>query len=192
MELASASHTVHTTSSMELTEHIGLAPFTTFGIGGPARYFVRAKDLSELHEALAFAKEKNLAAFFLGGGSNLLVSDAGFKGMVIKIECMGVEQDGDTFIAAAGESWDGLVARAVRGHWWGIENLSGIPGTMGGAVVQNIGAYGASLSQMLAWAEVLDTASGEIQKLSNAECQFGYRDSIFKKEPERYVVLRAA
>ncbi|HVZ76256.1 MAG TPA: UDP-N-acetylmuramate dehydrogenase [Candidatus Paceibacterota bacterium] len=177
---------------MELTEHIPLAPFTTFGIGGPARYFARAKDISQLQEALAFAKERNLKVFFLGGGSNLLVSDEGFDGLIIKIELAGVEQEGDTIIAAAGEGWDALVLRATQAELWGVENLSGIPGTVGGAVVQNIGAYGASLSQTLAWTEVFDTTTNTLKRLSNNDCRFGYRDSVFKKESGRYVVLRAA
>ncbi len=202
---------------MQVEENVPLAPLTTFCIGGPARFFVRVTNIDELKEALAFAKEKQLKVFILGGGSNVLVVDEGFDGLVIKIEIAGVEiektKNGATFTAAAGESWDSLVERAVAENLWGIENLSGIPGTVGGAVVQNIGAYGRALSQTCSWVEALDYESGEVRKFTNTECYFDYRDSIFQDEgkvssggvglpfisPERgtfpksrYVVLRAA
>ena len=195
LELASASHSVHK-QTMDIQEHLPLAPLTTFGIGGLARFFARARTVAEIAEALAFAKEKNLSVCILGGGSNTLFDDAGFQGLVIKIEVGGItlERDGDgaLLVAGAGESWDAIVARAVGENLWGVENLSAIPGTIGGAVVQNIGAYGAALSQTLAWAEVYDTQKKEITKLSGGECAFGYRDSIFKRHDGRYVILRAA
>ncbi len=177
---------------MNIQEQVPLAPLTTFGIGGPAAFFARAKTTQELQEALVFAKEKGLKVFFLGGGSNTLFDDAGFDGLVIKIEVAGIEKKENTFIAGAGESWDGLVARAAGENLWGLENLSGIPGTAGGAVVQNIGAYGAALSQTLEWVEVYDTQREEVRTLSKDECTFGYRDSIFKKEDGRLIVLCAA
>jgi UDP-N-acetylmuramate dehydrogenase len=176
---------------MDIQENVLLAPLTTFQIGGPARYLVVAQTVEDIKAALKLAKEKTLPIFILGGGSNLLVSDEGFPGVVIKIELHGVEVEGSTVIAAAGEGWDALVARACNEKLWGLENLSGIPGTVGGAVVQNIGAYGAALSETLLWVEVLDTESGEVKKLFNLECAFDYRDSIFKHESQ-YVVLRAA
>jgi UDP-N-acetylmuramate dehydrogenase len=191
LELASASRSQYTTS-VTIEEDIQLAPFTTFGIGGNARFFARATTLAELREALAFVKEKALKFFILGGGSNILVGDAGFDGLVIKIELAGVEEEGDTFIAAAGESWDALVERAVSKNLWGIENLSGIPGTVGGAVVQNIGAYGQALSEVLQSVEVFDTTEGVTKEFSNAQCHFGYRNSVFKIEPGRYIILRVA
>jgi UDP-N-acetylmuramate dehydrogenase len=176
---------------MDIQENVLLAPLTTFQIGGPARYLVVAQTVEDIKAALKLAKEKTLPIFILGGGSNLLVSDEGFPGVVIKIELHGVEVEGSTVLAAAGEGWDALVARACNEKLWGLENLSGIPGTVGGAVVQNIGAYGAALSETLLWVEVLDTESGEVKKLFNLECAFDYRDSIFKHESQ-YVVLRAA
>ena len=176
---------------MEILEHVALASLTTFGVGGPARFFVRVHTQGELTEALAFAAEKNLKVFLLGGGSNTLFADEGFDGLVIKVEILGVEQTENIFVAGAGESWDALALRAVTENLWGIENLSGIPGTVGGAVVQNIGAYGAALSQTVVWVEARDTRTGEIKRFTNAECAFGYRQSIFK-QAERYVVLRAA
>jgi UDP-N-acetylmuramate dehydrogenase len=180
---------------MHIEEHVSLAPFTTFGIGGPARFFVRVQNVEELQEAIAFANTKTLPTLLLGGGSNMLVPDRGFDGLVIKIEIAGaelVEEGSNTLlIAGAGESWDMVVAKSVSKELWGLENLSGIPGTVGGAVVQNIGAYGAALSQTLLWVEVYNSKEGVTQKLSNAECAFGYRDSFFKHHPN-CVVLRAA
>lgn len=177
---------------MQIEENLPLSPLTTFCIGGPARYFVRVTNVEELQQSLDFARDKNLATLILGGGSNVLISDAGFDGLVIKIEMTGVERDGETLIAEAGESWDALVERAVQSGLWGIENLSGIPGSVGAAPVQNIGAYGAEVKDTLAWVEVFDTQSGQTMRLQNAECGFGYRTSRFKKEPSRFVVLRAA
>jgi UDP-N-acetylmuramate dehydrogenase len=191
LELASASHSVHTTS-MQIEEHIPLAPLTTFQIGGPARFFARATSAAEVAEAFAFAKEKNIKIFILGGGSNVLIDDNGFDGLVLKVELAGVEERGSTFIAAAGENWDALVERAVNKNLWGIENLSGIPGTVGGAVAQNIGAYGQALSQTLAWVEVFDTQSGTVERLPTQELELGYRGSLFKQQEGRYVVLKAA
>jgi UDP-N-acetylmuramate dehydrogenase len=177
---------------MRIEEGISLAQFTTFRIGGPARYFARAQDIKEVCAGLAFAKEKNLKTLILGGGSNVLISDAGFDGLVIKIEIRGIKKEDATVIVGAGESWDALVEFAINQNLWGIENLSGIPGTVGGAVAGNIGAYGQALSQTLLWAEVFDTDTGEIKHLSNTECRFGYRESIFTQAAGRYVILRAA
>ncbi len=176
---------------MQIEQHVPLAPFTTFNIGGPAKFFVRVANMGELRESLDFARRKGLKVFVLGGGSNVLVNDEGFDGLVIKIELAGVERDANTYVAAAGESWNALAARTVGDGLWGLENLSGIPGSVGGAVVQNIGAYGAALSEVLAWVEVYDTSLGEVARLSNTECKFGYRNSVFKHSA-RYVALRAA
>lgn len=177
---------------MRPQENIALAPYTTFKIGGPARYFVFARTIDELIEALTFAKEKSLPVFVLGGGSNVLIPDEGFDGLVIKIEIKnGITVDGTSVVASAGENWDELVAFCVARGLWGIENLSGIPGTFGGAVVQNIGAYGAALSQVLTLVAVYDTRAGQIKMLSVEECKFGYRGSIFKEEEGRYIVLAA-
>jgi len=177
---------------MDIEKDVPLAPLTTFRFGGPARFFVFVSSIDELRGALAFANEKKLKTFILGGGSNVLVADEGFDGLVIKIELAGVERQQNILIAAAGESWDGLVARAVSDGLWGIENLSGIPGTVGGAVVQNIGAYGAALSQTLMWVEAFDTTNESTVTLHKEDLHFGYRASVFKEEDGRYVVLRAA
>lgn len=121
----------------------------------------------------------------------MLVPDEGFDGLVIKIEIQGVERQGTTLIAGAGESWDALVERAVAEDLWGVENLSGIPGTVGGAVVQNIGAYGAALSEVVEWVEVYDRQDEHVLTFSADECGFGYRDSVFKRT-DRYVAVRVA
>jgi UDP-N-acetylmuramate dehydrogenase len=180
--------------TLVVRERVSLAPLTAFKLGGAARFFVSVDSVEALKEAIAFAHARSLALFILGGGANVLIRDEGFDGLVIKIEIAGIEaREGETaFIAGAGVAWDALVAKAVERGWWGIENLSGIPGTIGGACVQNIGAYGAALSQTLQWVEALDTREGSVRKFSNAECAFGYRESIFKAEEGRYVVLRAA
>lgn len=180
-----------TLARMLIEEHISLALHTTLHIGGPARFFVRARSVDDIRGALACAAEKKLPVYILGGGSNVLVNDAGYDGVVIKIETAGVEREGDTLVAAAGESWDALVARAVDEGLWGIENLSGIPGTVGAAPVQNIGAYGCELASTLAWVEVLRMSDGQVQKMSPEECGFGYRTSIFKRNGG-YVILRLA
>jgi UDP-N-acetylmuramate dehydrogenase len=182
--------------SPEVRTGVSLAPLTTFHLGGAAQFFVSATSIDELKEALAFAREHAVPIFILGGGSNVLIEDEGFAGLVIKIELGGIEESQENgrviLTAGAGESWDALVAHAVKEGFWGIENLSGIPGTVGGAVVQDIGAYGAALSQVLQWAEVFDTTTSEVKKLSVEECEFGYRDSVFKRAKGRHVVLRAA
>jgi UDP-N-acetylmuramate dehydrogenase len=187
-----ASHPLPARSTtMEIKEQVPLAPYTTFQIGGPAAHFASVASQEELEEAIIFAKAKSLPKLILGGGSNVLISDLGFEGLVIQIHIKGIEVEEDTLIAGAGEEWDALVERAVTEGMWGIENLSNIPGTVGGAVVQNIGAYGAALSEVLKWAEVLDTQTGEVAHYTNEECQFEYRDSVFKHNPD-LIVLRAA
>lgn len=196
---------------MRLQEHVPLAPHTTFRIGGPARFFTQVGTIQELVEACAFARERNLKICVLGGGSNVLVADEGFDGLVIKIEIKGLtlsnpltrglkpelgplaegSSEHTMFVeAGAGEFWDDLVRCAVSKKLWGVENLSGIPGTVGGAIVGNIGAYGQALSQTLHAVEVFDTTTGNTTQFSNAECLFDYRDSLLKREP-RYIVLRA-
>ncbi|TSC83610.1 MAG: UDP-N-acetylmuramate dehydrogenase [Parcubacteria group bacterium Gr01-1014_17] len=188
---------------MELLQHISLAEFTSFKIGGKADYFCRAQSVDELKEALAFAKEQSLPFFILGGGTNMLLSDDGFRGLVIKIEIKNSPLEGstptqvggrDVLIAVdAGENWDEFVAETVARGLWGLENLSGIPGTVGGAPVQNIGAYGSEVKDVVLLVEVLDVKTGKIKKLSDTECCFGYRDSIFKKpEGKNFIITRVA
>lgn len=182
---------------MRIQENIPLAPLTTFQVGGPARYFVEAHTVQEVKNAVAYAAEHNLPLFVLGGGSNLVIADNGWPGLVLKIALVGVEFEGDKqrmrFQSGAGESWDSLVALAVSKNCGGIECLSGIPGTVGGTPVQNVGAYGQEVSETIAQVRALKIATGEVLELSNADCGFAYRNSIFNTtQRDQYIVLEVA
>ena len=182
---------------MKTQENIPLAPLTTFNVGGPARYFIDAHSEHEVSEAVAFAFARKLPLFVLGGGSNLLVSDSGWPGLVLKVSLAGVEFEGDLqkmlFHAGAGESWDSLVALAVSKNCGGIECLSGIPGTVGGTPVQNVGAYGQEVSETVTHVRVLEIATGKFMDLSNSDCGFSYRSSTFNG-PRRgeFIVLEVS
>jgi UDP-N-acetylmuramate dehydrogenase len=148
---------------MLLQENIPLAPLTTFRIGGPARYLVEAKSVSEVQEAIAFARSKDLPLFVLGGGSNLVVADSGWPGLVLKIAIQGIERrpgyddEGRVlFDVGAGESWDQFVSHAILAQCAGVECLSGIPGSVGGTPVQNVGAYGQEVAETIDSVEVFD------------------------------------
>jgi UDP-N-acetylmuramate dehydrogenase len=178
-------------------ENIPLAPLTTFHVGGPARYFVEAHSEHDVAEAVAFALARKLPLFVLGGGSNVLVSDDGWPGLVLKVSIAGVEFEGDRqkmlFHAGAGENWDSLVALSVSKNCAGLECLSGIPGTVGGTPVQNVGAYGQEVSEAITRVRVLEIATGNILDLSNADCGFSYRTSIFNStHRNQYVVLEVS
>lgn len=180
---------------MSRLENAALAPFTTFRLGGPARFLFRASTRDHLDQALQFARDHRLPVALLGGGSNLLVSDEGYPGVVIRMELKGItfERDGSDFVvtANAGESWDDLVAQTVAHGAWGLENLSWIPGTVGAAPVQNIGAYGAEVRDCLESVRVLDPRDGGERVLTRAECRFGYRDSLFKSDAGRALIILA-
>ncbi|OHA27780.1 MAG: UDP-N-acetylenolpyruvoylglucosamine reductase [Candidatus Taylorbacteria bacterium RIFCSPHIGHO2_02_FULL_47_18] len=188
---------------MELLKNVSLAEFTTFKIGGKADYFCVARSVAELQEAFAFARSCSLPLFILGGGSNVLMRDDGFRGLVVKIEIKNSPLEGSTppvgggrdvcIVVGAGESWDALVAETVAHGLWGVENLSGIPGTVGAAPIQNIGAYGSEVKEVIEWVEVLDKNTSAVRRFSRDECEFGYRDSIFKKPEGRdYIVTSVA
>ncbi len=173
-----------------MQENVALGPITTFKIGGPALFFVAVRTIDELRQALAFAKEKKLRTLILGGGSNVLIDDAGFSGVVIQIAFIGIEEKEGQISVGAGVSWDELVAFSIEKNLWGLENLSGIPGSVGGAIVGGIGAYGAAVGEALTSVEVFDTESESVVEMSAPLCRFGYRDSIFKHS-NRFIVLRA-
>jgi UDP-N-acetylmuramate dehydrogenase len=177
---------------MEFQQHISLAAFTTFQIGGPARWFAEAVTEADIEAAVEFADARKLRLFVLGGGSNLLVSDAGFDGLVLHIALRGVHHDGDTLSAAAGEDWDVLVARSVDAGLAGIECLSGIPGTVGGTPVQNVGAYGQEVSRTIRTVRAFDRTTRTWADLDNAGCGFSYRHSRFNQGPDRdrFIVSR--
>lgn len=176
---------------MLLRENVSLAPYTTFRIGGPARWLGEATDEDSIVEAVQFARERGAPLFVLGGGSNLLVSDEGFAGVVLHVGLKGVEQHGDVFRAAAGENWDGFVARATSASHGGVECLAGIPGTVGGTPVQNVGAYGQEVAETIIGVRALDMNHLRFEELSASECGFAYRRSIFNStERGRFIVTR--
>ena len=182
---------------MIVEEHVPLAPLTTLGVGGPARYFVAAHTESDACEALQFAYNRNLPLFVLGGGSNLLVADAGFNGLVLKISLCGSTSTSNgndvTFRVAAGDNWDAFVAHTVEENCAGLECLSGIPGSAGGTPVQNVGAYGQEVSETIRDVETLDRQSLQPRTLTNAECRFAYRTSRFNTaDRDRYIILRVS
>ena len=182
---------------MQILQDIPLAPYTTLKVGGPARYFVEARNETDVLEALAYARERSLEVFVLGGGSNLVVSDAGWRGLVLKISILGIEaapENGHVlFTAGGGEDWDRLVAHSVEQNCAGIECMSGIPGTVGGTPVQNVGAYGQEVAETITIVRAIDATSGEVRQLSNAECGFLYRTSIFNTSQKgRYIVTRVS
>jgi UDP-N-acetylmuramate dehydrogenase len=178
-------------------ENIPLAPLTTLQVGGRARYFIDAHSEHEVSEAVAFALARKLPLFVLGGGSNLVISDSGWPGLVLKVSLAGVEFEGDRqkmlFHAGAGENWDSLVALAVNKNCGGIECLSGIPGTVGGTPVQNVGAYGQEVSQTITSVHALEIATGKLMDLSNSDCGFSYRSSIFNgTRRNEFIVLEVS
>src|SRR3989344_1759621 len=168
---------------------VNLAEYSTFNTGGQARYFVEVKSLEGLKKAINFARKEDKKIFILGGGSNVLLPDRGIDGLVIKMGIKGLSFSGNLISAGAGESWDKIVAESVKRGLGGIENLSLIPGTVGGAVYQNIGAYGAELKDVLDSVEVFDINSGLIKNLSNKKCGFAYRHSIFQTSKGRSLII---
>lgn len=175
-------------------ENVALAPYTTIQLGGPARYFVAVQSVEELQQALREAAKKKIRVHILAGGSNTVFADAGFDGLAIKIDLKGVEfvDDGDqvVIVARAGEVWESLAEEAVRRDLAGFECLAGIPGSVGGTPVQNVGAYGQEVSQTITEVTALDRQTFEPVKFSNAECQFSYRMSRFKgKDSQRFVIV---
>lgn len=172
-----------------LQENVSLAPLTTLGIGGSARFFIEAESESELIAAIEFAEARDLPVFILGSGSNVLVSDEGFPGLVVRVAIKGVEWR-EEITAGAGEDWDDFVRQCVERNLAGVECLSGIPGLVGGTPVQNVGAYGQEVSETITQVRAFDRQTKQIVELSNAECGFRYRTSIFNStERNRYVVL---
>jgi len=177
-----------------LQRNVPLAPFTTLGIGGPAADFVRAETVDEIREVIAWAEARRAPLFILGGGSNVLIADQGFDGVVLKIDLRGTtvlteDPDAVTVHVAAGERWDDFVAFAVDRGWAGIECLSGIPGLTGATPIQNVGAYGQDVSETIVGVEAIERDTGRVVTLTNRECGFGYRQSVFKHAAkDRYVV----
>jgi UDP-N-acetylmuramate dehydrogenase len=172
---------------MEFRQHVSLAPFTTFGIGGPATWFAEAATDADIEEAVRFAQRRSLRLF-------VLVADEGFDGLVLHIAARGVEQQGAILTAGAGEDWDALVARSVDAGLAGIECLSGIPGTVGGTPVQNVGAYGQEVSRTITVVRAFDRRAQQWVELDASQCGFAYRRSRFNQGPdrERFIVSRVS
>ncbi len=178
---------------MEIFENIPLSTLTTFKTGGSARFLLTLKDSREIPEALTFATTSQLPLIPIGSGSNMLAPDGGVNAVFVHLATNEIKSHSDgekiTITADAGVLWDSLVEHAVENGWWGLENLSAIPGTVGAAVVQNIGAYGAALSDTLDAVSVFDTKDGTLKTFTNDACRFGYRSSIFKEERDRYLII---
>jgi UDP-N-acetylmuramate dehydrogenase len=178
-----------------IRENVRLAPYTTLRIGGIARYFADIDREDQLCEALQFAEQNALPVFVLGGGSNVLIADAGFPGVVLHLVNKGIafhkpKKDAALVTAAAGEEWDKFVQQCVSRGLAGIECLSGIPGLIGGTPIQNVGAYGQEVSNTIVSVRAFDRHTKRIIEMTNEECQFRYRASIFNTTMrDRYVVL---
>src|SRR5882762_8396956 len=178
---------------VQLREHVLLAPYTTLGLGGRARYFIECGTEEQVRAALSYAADRPLPAYVLGGGSNVVFLDSGFPGLILRITIGGIElRDGRApeVRAGAGVDWDTLVEGVVQRGWSGVECLSGIPGTVGGTPIQNVGAYGQEIAETLVSVDCLDRATLERRTFTARDCAFGYRDSRFKRADRgRYVVL---
>lgn len=172
---------------------IALAPFTTMGLGGPAQYLIECFDEEMVKESLLWAQERNLPVLILGGGSNTVISDQGVLGLILVMKQRGISietKNGELCLTAcAGEPWDKFVALCVSLRLAGVECLSGIPGLVGSTPVQNVGAYGQEVADVISKVKVLDRKNLQVQILTKDECEFGYRTSLFKKHPSRFVVL---
>ena len=180
---------------MNVQENVSLAPLTTMKVGGPARYFVENKTIAEVQGAVAFGRSRNLPLFVLGGGSNLVISDAGWPGLVLKVGITGIDERNENgkaiFDVGAGEEWDKFAARAVARNCAGVECLSGIPGSVGGTPVQNVGAYGQEAAETIESVLTLDLRDDQIRELCGEACGFSYRTSIFNtSERGCYIILR--
>ncbi|WP_436606508.1 UDP-N-acetylmuramate dehydrogenase [Sorangium sp. So ce1036] len=191
---------------MEIRESVPLAPLTTLGVGGPARFFAEADGEAAVAEAFRLAEARGVPLFVLGGGSNLLVADRGVDALVLRVRTRGIEveragparagahggaADRALVHVGAGERWDDLAARAVEEGWAGVECLSGIPGDVGATPIQNVGAYGQEVAETIAEVRAIDRATGAAAVIAGADCGFGYRDSRFKRAWRgRYVITR--
>jgi UDP-N-acetylmuramate dehydrogenase len=189
-------HAIIKLMNLKIERNVLLKNFTTFKIGGPARYFFVAKNKEDLKRAILWAKKKKLPFFILGGGSNVLFSDKGFNGLVIKMQNsnLKIQNENSKFkiICGAGVPLMKLVFKSSEIGATGLENLAGIPGTLGGAIWGNAGAFGREIGDVVEEVKVLDVGSSrlEVKKLRNKGCKFGYRDSIFKRK-KNWIILEA-
>ncbi|MGA9529584.1 MAG: UDP-N-acetylmuramate dehydrogenase [Terriglobales bacterium] len=180
---------------MNIRENVPLATMTTLQVGGPAQFFAEARHEEDIREAVDFSKTRNLPLFVLGGGSNLLIADSGWPGLVLRISIGGLtsESSGNNvlFSVGAGCEWDTFAAQAVAQNCSGVECLSGIPGSVGGTPVQNVGAYGQEVAETIESVRAFDTKENRIVVLPRPACGFRYRASIFNTELRgRYIIVR--
>lgn len=180
--------------SLELQEHCSLKPYNTFGIDVRARLLAHARNEADVREALALARERGLPLLVIGGGSNLLLT-RDVEALVLRMASQGrriVSDAADSVLveAEAGEAWDPFVQWSLERGLAGLENLSLIPGTVGAAPMQNIGAYGVELKDVFGSLTALDRQDGTLREFDRQACRFGYRDSLFKQEPDRWLILR--
>jgi UDP-N-acetylmuramate dehydrogenase len=179
---------------LEIQENVDIKDYCTLKVGGQFRYFIEVSEIKYLQEIYDFAKEKNLPIFILGGGSNMVFPDGVLERVVIKINFPGFEIVNDTddytdIKIGAGENWDSIVERTVAMNLSGIEAMSAIPGTVGATPVQNVGAYGQEIKDTLIQLEAYDTSTQSMVQITNSECGFSYRDSVFKNESKgRYII----
>ncbi|MFL6216350.1 MAG: UDP-N-acetylmuramate dehydrogenase [Blastocatellia bacterium] len=178
-----------------LKKNVPLAPLTTLGIGGAARCFADCATVEALSAGVTWARQEGLPLFVLGGGSNIVVADEGFAGLVLRVAIRGISTEVDNnhalVTAGAGEAWDSFVAHTIERNLAGLECLSGIPGLVGATPIQNVGAYGQEISETLREVEALDLATGSLARFNPHECEFGYRASRFKgRDNGRYVITR--
>lgn len=173
---------------MEIREHVSLAELTTFQIGGTARYFVEVADEAEIRDALGWAREKDVPFFVIAGGSNLLIPDTSLDGLVIRIVGEKYDISENTLSASAGCNLLELIKATGEQGLGGWEKLAGIPGTIGGAVRGNAGAFGPEIKDFVTWVRAINTKTEDVHEFSNAECDFDYRMSFFKKKPE-WIIL---
>lgn len=178
-----------------MRENVPLASLTTFRIGGPARYVHTGDSIASVKTAFAHSRECGLPVYPMGQGSNILAADHSIAAVVLKMENDSISftetTSGVEVCAEAGTSWDTLVRACAAEGLWGIENLAGIPGTVGAAPVQNIGAYGTELADTFSWLECYDPETDSVLRLTKDGCMFGYRDSVFKQKPGP-VIMRVA
>lgn len=179
---------------MNVSVGVSLAEHTTLGVGGPAAHWCEARSREQILQALAWADERGLPTVVLGGGSNVLVADRGIEGLVLRVRNEAIDatthEDRARVTVAAGTNWDALVRWSVAEGYAGLECLSGIPGEVGAAPMQNIGAYGQEVGQVIRRVELMSRADGQTVEFAQAACEFGYRDSVFKtKLADRYVVV---
>jgi UDP-N-acetylmuramate dehydrogenase len=179
--------------TVAIRDAVPLAPLTTLQLGGDARHLAEASDDAAIVDALRWADARGLPALILGGGSNVVIADRGWDGLVVRIATRGrrFEESADAVAvtAAAGEPWDDLVAETIARNLAGLECLSGIPGLVGATPIQNVGAYGQEVADTIRSVKVLERASGRVLDLAPDACGFAYRDSAFKRAPDRHVVL---